>query len=365
MMNDKKLKALQLISTPMRYNGQTLFPMRMSQRMRHVQADFLTCFVGDERLFADAEAMNSRIFIAPSRMKHPLGYIRFVSNLVKKEKYDVVHCHGNSCTLAIDLLAARLGGAKVRIAHSHNSQCRFALAHRLLRPLFNRTYTHAMACGEEAGRWLFGQKPFTISRNAIDTRAFAYDPQLRETLRAEFACGERTVIGCVGTLSEIKNHKFLLNAFAKALQRNPDYLLMIVGDGPLRESLEAQAESLGISESVRFLGLRTDVARLLSMMDVMALPSLFEGFPTVALEWQCSGLPALLADNITPDCAFVPDVQFLPPDEAAWSDAILTTAQGDRASASRAGIAALTQAGYDLSAAAEEMEMNYMQFIQS
>lgn len=359
-----EVRVLELISTPMRFNGQTLFALRIVKPMDRVHADFLTYFVGDEHICKEVESLGGKIHVAPSRLRNPIGYIRFVAGLIRREGYSIVHCHGNSCTLAIDLLAAKLGGAKVRIAHSHNSQCKFSLLHKLLRPLFNRLYTHAMACGEEAGRWLYGKKPFTVVRNAIDARAFAFDAELRQKLRCEFGCENRTVIGNVANFHEIKNHAFLLRAFAEAVRRNPDLMLMLVGDGVLRESMEQLAAELGISDSVRFLGLRTDVPQLLQMMDAMVLPSLFEGFPTVALEWQCAGLPVLLADTITPDCAFTRSVRFIPLNEEAWTDALLDVPSIDRAAASRSGITALTQAGYDLTAAAKSLQDDYFRFLQ-
>ena len=357
--NKDNLRVLQLVSTPLDLNGQTLFPLRISKPMKHVRADFLSYALLDERVRTEAEAMGGEVFIAPHRLKKPLSYIRYVSELVRSQGCDVVHCHGNSCTLAIDLLAAKLGGAKVRIAHSHNSRCRFMLLHRLLRLPFNLLYTHAMACGDEAGKWLFGKKPFSVIRNAIDARAFSYDEAVRTQLRREFGVENKTVIGCVAGLTQVKNHSFLLSAFAAALERNPDYVLALAGDGPLRKDIERQAQELGVSERVLFLGLRTDVPRLLQMMDVMALPSLFEGFPTVALEWQCAGLPMLLADTITRNCAFTPHVQFLPLETAAWTDALLSVSIPERAGASRAGIEAIVHAGFDLSAAAAQLEQIY------
>lgn len=358
----EKLRVLELITTPMAFNGQTLFPMRAAAKMSGVHADFLTYRVESDRIREQVEAAGGTIYVAPHRLKHPFGYIRHVAQLVRKNKYAVVHCHGNSCTLAIDLLAARLGGAKVRIAHSHNSQCKFTLLHRLLRLPFNLLYTHAMACGEEAGCWLFGKKPFTVVRNAIDARRFAFDPAVRDEIRAEFGFGEETVVGCVANFDPAKNHIFLLDAFAKVLERRSDLRLVLVGDGGLRADAEAHARALNISDKVTFAGTRTDVPRLLQMMDVMALPSLFEGFPTVALEWQAAGLPALLADTITPGCAFVDSVRFIPLDTGAWAETILAAGPADRPAASRAGIEALTRAGYDLTAVAEGLEDAYRNF---
>jgi glycosyltransferase involved in cell wall biosynthesis len=142
-------------------------------------------------------------------------------------------------------------------------------------------------------------------------------------------------------------------------------LLMLVGSGPLRESLERQAQEKGISDSVRFLGLRTDANRLIQMMDAMALPSLFEGFPTVALEWQCAGLPVLMSENITRQCAFTKLVRYLPLDADAWSDALLDLPATDRAAAGRSGVAALSAAGFDLDRVAAELENEYLNRLQN
>ena len=355
------ISVLELITTPMDFNGQTLFPMRAAARMKDVRADFLTYRIENDRIREQVEAMGGEIHVMPHRLKHPVAYIRQTAKLIREKKYAVVHCHGNSCTLAIDLLAAKLGGAKVRIAHSHNTQCKFTLLHRLLRLPFTVLYTHSMACGEEAGRWLFGRAPFTVVRNAIDARRFAYDPAVREEARAEFGIGDETVVGCVANFDPAKNHLFLLDAFAELLRRGGNHRLVLVGGGNSAEA-EARARALGIAEKVTFAGTRTDVPRLLQMMDVMVLPSLFEGFPTVALEWQAAGLPALLADTITRGCAFTDTVRFIPLDIHAWADAILNTRPVNRSESCRTGMEALAKAGYDLSAVAKALESDYRRF---
>lgn len=362
-MSAVKPRVLELVTTPMGVDdGQTLFPLRIARRLTEVQADFLTFYVRDDRVREEVESLGGCIHVAPSRLRHPVKYIRFVSRVVRENGYRVVHAHGSSRTLAIDLLAARLGGAKVRIAHSHNTQCKFALLHRLLKPLFDSLYTHAFACGEEAGRWLFGKKPFTVIHNAIDTQAFAFDPDVRSAVRDELGLGNALVLGSVSNFSPAKNHAFLIDLFAQLLKRNPDCILVLVGDGALRSETENRAREVGIVDKIRFTGLRTDVARLLQAMDVMLLPSLHEGFPTVALEWQCAGLPVILSEHVTPDCAFVERVRFLPLEAERWVDCVLDLDDTNRKAASQSGIRALTKAGFDLRAAARSLEQEYLRF---
>jgi len=352
-----ELKVLELINTPMDFNGQTLYPLRMAGRMTGVRADFLTYYVADERIRDMVAAQGATLHTAPPRLRNPVGYVRFVARIVRENGYGIVHAHGNSCTLALDLLGARLGGAKVRIAHSHNSRCGHPLLHRLLRPLFDRLYTHAMACGEEAGRWLFGGKPFAVSRNAIDTDAFAFDPEARARVREELGVHGATVLGCVGGLTELKNQSFLIGLMPEL----PDCRLVLVGDGPKRAALEEQARELGVAERVIFTGLRTDVPRVLQAMDVMLLPSLFEGFPTVALEWQCAGLPVLMSESVTRDCAMTEGVIFLPPEPEKWIRAVPEPV--DRDDRSRKGRQAVARAGYDLADAAARLEADYRSFL--
>ena len=361
------LRVLELMTIPMIYDGPNQFALRFVKHMdrKHLRADFLSYRLGDERIRADVEKMGGEVFIAPNRLKKPFGYIRYVSKLVRRNGYDVVHAHGNSCTLAIDLLAAKLGGAKVRIAHSHNSRCKFMALHKALRLPFDRLYTHALACGEEAGRWLFGKHSFKVIPIAIDAKAYAFDADVRRELREEFGFSDATtVLGSVAHFTPHKNHSFLIAAFAEALKRNPDLHLVLVGDGGLRPEAELKARNLGIADHVHFLGLRMDVPHLLQMMDAMVLPSLFEGFPTVAMEWQCAGLPVLMADNITRDCAFIDCVDYLPLEMQNWVDAMLSVPQLDRAEASREGVEAITRAGYDLTQAAADLEADYRSFAQ-
>ena len=99
------------------------------------------------------------------------------------------------------------------------------------------------------------------------------------------------VVGHVGRFNGQKNHRFLLEVFSRLLKARPDARLLLVGDGYLEAEVRQQAAPLG--ERVMFTGSVPDPETYLAAMDVMALPSLFEGFPTVLLEWQCAGLPTL------------------------------------------------------------------------
>ena len=106
-----------------------------------------------------------------------------------------------------------------------------------------------------------------------------------EALAAELGWPEGSrIIGTVGRLQPVKDHALLLRAFAKVRVQVPEAALVIVGDGPLRAALEAQAEQAGLSDTVRFMGDRHDVPRLLTGMEVFALTSTSEGYSVALLE---------------------------------------------------------------------------------
>jgi vancomycin resistance protein YoaR len=100
----------------------------------------------------------------------------------------------------------------------------------------------------------------------------------------------------VGRLDEQKGYTYLLEAAAVLMKSEPGFRLRIVGDGPLRQSLEEQAASLGLGETVRFEGQSTEVRRHLQRAHVFVLSSLWEGLPYTIIEAMASGLPVITTD---------------------------------------------------------------------
>ncbi len=104
------------------------------------------------------------------------------------------------------------------------------------------------------------------------------------------------VVTTIANLRNGKAHDVLLQAASLVLLRQPDARFRIVGDGPLRDTLEAQARALGIDRRVDFLGGRDDVPALLQSSDLFAFPSLMEAFPNGVMEAMAAGLPIVATD---------------------------------------------------------------------
>ena len=287
----------------------------------------------------------------PSR-KSIAEYRRALRKLMRDEAFDVVHVCGNSATVAIELSLAKAAGARMRIAHSHNTTCSHPFIDKLLRPAMHNALTDRYACGEAAGKWLFGDRLFTVIPNGKDVDRFRFCCDARARVRKSLGLVEGQIaIGHVGTFSEQKNHPFLFEIFRELRNRSDRYRLYLMGDGRARDHLKRTAEQLGIDASTAFLGWRDDVPDLLNAMDCMVFPSLFEGLPNVVVEWQINGLPCVLSADITRECAFTPLARFVPLSESVkvWADAIeASLADSDRECDCAAAVTAAIEAGYDI-----------------
>jgi glycosyltransferase involved in cell wall biosynthesis len=123
------------------------------------------------------------------------------------------------------------------------------------------------------------------------------DPEAGRALRAELGIGADDVLAVfVGRLVPIKRLEVLLTALELARRGEPRLRLAIVGDGEIRPALEGQAESIGVADSVRFLGYRRELGTVFAAADLAVLSSDNEGTPVSLIESAAAGLPAVATD---------------------------------------------------------------------
>ena len=298
---------------------------------------------------------------------HTFSYLLKTANLIRKEKYDIVHVHGSSALLSLDLLAAKLGGCRIRIAHSRNTTCNHKTLDKFLRPFFYKLCNVRFACGTEAGKWLFGNRPFTVIKNGKNLDEFSFNSELRVNVRKEKNWDGKIVLGHVGTFNYQKNHKFLIDVFAELQKTLPNSILVLVGSESKNfEAAKTQVRDLGLAEKVIFTGSVNNVAELLQGMDIMLFPSHYEGFPNVVLEWQAVGLPCLISDKITKECAVTDLVTFLPIDQGTkvWCDAVQNMPVRDREKDAENARKSLEDAGFDIVKDAENLRYIYFQLVE-
>lgn len=217
-------------------------------------------------------------------------------------EYDIVHCHMPNAAFVV-LKDAKNARIHHRILHSHLNNSSDKFFHRLrnvpLNAIGKRYATNYLACSQDAGHFLFGRRPFTVINNGIPLDEFEYHGEWRNVLRDELGiASDDFVIGCVGRFVRQKNYTFAVRVFARLHRNLPKSKLLIVGDGDGRHELEGEIAEDGVEDSVVLTGVRQDSNRLYSAMDVLLMPSLYEGLPVSAVEAQAAGLPVVYSTAV-------------------------------------------------------------------
>ncbi len=280
-------------------------------------------------------------------------------------EYTMVHGHCSELGWLVYREAHRRGFDFVA-AHAHNSPRGFDLkspVRHLLKHAIRPHLTHCFTCGDEAARWLFGSR---LSRgaiflpNAVDTAALAHDPAMRRSVRRNEGWTGRTVVGNVGRFSAQKNHRFIVDIFAHLHRLDPTALLVLVGGGGDTERrTRERVRRLGLTNDVRFMGTRADIATLLQGIDVFLFPSLFEGLSVAMLEAQAAGLPVVCSDAIPRQGIVLPDLVTPLPLTAApavWAERVLHSVRTTRRTDRRA---AMSAAGFDINTNSQWLEKFY------
>jgi len=258
----------------------------------------------------DAVEAGARIFHVPLGPSH-VGFAKGFSEILINGPYDIVHNHLDVYS-GLPVLIAKRTNVPV-ICTFHNTD--FSKAHPwwLRLPIMEqirRSYGYfsmgysirhadlvtAVSRGVLesviAGKVTQGLPPRVLYLGVETPRPVTSED--RAQFRRSLGFQEDTpVVLHVGRFMELKNHRGLIDIFQRVVDKIPRSRLLLVGEGILRGQIERLTRERGLSELVRFLGARDDVTSLMSVSDLLLLPSLFEGLPIVALEANASGIPVV------------------------------------------------------------------------
>lgn len=325
---------------------------------KKIQFDFLTSV--EEPGYFDEEilSMGGKIFHAYPFKKNPIKNYKDIARIVRENNYTVVHRHTGSAFGYFDLRAAKRGGAKALIMHSHASSAGNRLVHDISKILL-KIDCIKFACSKEAGEFLFGkdEKNIIIINNAIDGEKFRFSAEKRTHIRRDNVKDNEIVLGHVGAFYAVKNHEFIIDVFNELYKDNKNYVLWLVGDGELRFEIEQRVDELGIADRVRFWGNRKDVSDLLQAMDQFILPSFHEGFNIAAVEAQCAGLKCF----VSAQCAGLKCFEFIPLEvgKESWAERINNSGTMlDR----EEGYSFIKNAQFDIRDAAKDLERRYLEY---
>ncbi len=241
-----------------------------------------------------------KTYILGKRLGFDPGVILKLARIMRDEGIKIVHVH---TPLANNwgVPAALLSGVRTIVRTEHGlfrRERHFYYFINAVLGLFNR---RILACSNRAKESHVVMDPFSRKKyktiyNGIDVARYSSFGDTR-ALRAELGLPEGTpVVGIIGSLIALKGHATFLRMAELVAGERTDVRFLIVGEGPLRQDLEAQARALGLSDRVIFAGVHRDIPEILSLMDVFVLSSTSEAHPLTILEAMAAGKPVVATD---------------------------------------------------------------------
>lgn len=303
--------------------GVEAFLMNYCVAIRQIRSDYQFDFVVLEEIPQYAKFLTEygfRFIVLPSPMRRPIRYKRALISAIRSGRYDCAW--GNYCTLTdVSFLACCAKCVPIRVAHSHNSQNMGRLYNRVLHAVnklsISKMATHFFACSSEAGQFMFGvkacrSKNYSIIRNSIDVRRFAYDRERRSRFRSGKPWEGHPLVITVGRIHQQKNPRQIIDVFEGIKQEEKTAKLLYLGVGPMMGEIKEYVHKKGLGEAVFFLGNVANTEEYLWAADLFLFPSYFEGFSVALLEAQATGLPCLVSDGVIMESLLVPWVKQIP-----------------------------------------------------
>jgi glycosyltransferase involved in cell wall biosynthesis len=232
--------------------------------------------------------------------------IRALRRIIRNESPDILHAHGTRAALwaRLSVIGLKNRPALIYTLHGlHIAKRRIPLRwFYLALERFANRWTDKLVCVSFSDRKevldykLISPSRIEVIRNGIRISDFVLDAKAIAAKRKEMRLDNRFVLISVGRLHPQKDFSTLLLAFKEVIKENKYAILLIVGDGPLRSSLEEETNCLDLSENVRFLGFREDIPLLINVSDVLVLSSNWEAFGLVCVEASAAKKPVIASD---------------------------------------------------------------------
>ena len=298
---DKKVK-IAMITSSLTRNGISSVIMNYCRNI-NLEKFQISIYAGlpiDDVYRMECEKIGIEIIQLPDRSKSLFKYYISLLKKMPKNKYDIIHVHGNSSIMAIDLFIGWLKNIKTRIAHCHNTKCNNIKVHKILNPIFKKLYTSAFACGKLAGDWIFGRNNYIIINNGIKLNKFIFNKEIRIKERNNLDIrDDEFIIGHVGRINNQKNQEYLIKIFEKCAQIDKKIKLLMIGNGPNYNRIAQIVKNNKYKDRIILYGETITPEKFYNVMDVFVFPSLYEGFPVTVVEALASGLNCLISNSIT------------------------------------------------------------------
>jgi glycosyltransferase involved in cell wall biosynthesis len=289
--------------------------------------------------------------------------------IIDRKGIDVLHLHGYGAT-TFGRLAAAMRGIPA-ILHEHANLTDTPWYQKVADRMLERYTDIAIAVSKSTAAFVVNARLVDPAKVKVVYLGAPHE-EFSRTRSADDIASARDQLGiapgdfAVGTVTRLhdsKGNSVLIDAAHLVVQRHPNARFFLVGEGPLRESLEAQARTLGLGDRFVFVGFARDVAAVLSAFDLSVFPSLWEGTPLTAFEALASGKPIVAtdADGLLDILTDGRDARIVPKRDArALADAILDLIRRPDERARLAASARVTAERYDITAFVRKMEQLYV-----
>lgn len=317
---NSKLKVLHIVENLDRGAVENwLVRMLRYARQRGIPVDWtFYCALGQPgALDEDVRSLGAQIRYSPFLIGQKGAFIRALRTELKAGSYDVLHGHHDLIS-ALYLVAALGVPLKRRLVHVHNADESVLTPQiwkqGLLRPLLRQTCLRLadtiVGISNHTLDTLLAGRPRRVGKDSVHYYGIEQAPFLsarsdRSKFRQELGLAEDTLILLfAGRMVPEKNPLFAVEVFAEMRKRNPRVVVVFVGSGSMEQAVTARANELGVGDSCRFLGWRSDVSEVMSCCDWFILPrpeQPMEGLGIAVVEAQLAGLRSLLSRGIADD----------------------------------------------------------------
>ena len=330
---EDSLKRIICFVSAMNYGGAETFIMKIcrSAYVREVRFDFIVAAPG--KYDAEISRLGGEIYIVPKKSSDFIGWLKSSYRVLKKGNYDAALRMTSNSLGMLDLIVAKMAGVRVLVSRSTNAD-----EDRMMHKILSRCFSFLPRCiptckiapSIKAAEYLYGKNSVKsgeveIVKNGIDLKKYLYQEDIRLAIRKELGIHKDTIlIGHVGRFSRQKNHKFIVKILKeiKCLQ----YKMLFIGSGNEKAGIENDILNNKLNDKVFFIDSTTEIEKYMMAMDVLLLPSLYEGMPNVVIEAQATDLQAIVSDTVTKEADLTGIVSFLPindGDETTWAKKIM------------------------------------------
>ena len=302
MREKKKIKIMQ-VTHDLNYGGLQRLVVDISRNLDKSRYQVSVCALREAGHLEDELRKEGIKVIKLSPANNGVDYLSFwkLFKIFREERPDIIHTH-NTQPFVEGGIAAILAKVPVHIHTDHGRQFpdrrRYMFAEWVLSHFVNQIVAVSENLKKDISRYE-GIRPDKIKVILNGINGSKYNNKIdKNKKRRELGIDNKhnIILGFVGRLSPEKGLIYLIKAMETLVKEFPNLLLLIAGEGALLEELKREAIALGMEQNIRFLGPRSDINEILSLLDIFILPSLREGLPLVLLEAAAASLPIVATD---------------------------------------------------------------------